>query len=160
MECKGVLLDTSFFIRFLDEESPLFSNAIKYYKHFIYSGIPMYISTISIAEYCTKGDITELPLKDLLIIAFNTDHSIRTGEFAKIVFREKGKLKLQERNIIPNDTKLFSQADVDKNISHYLSSDKESIKIYNLLQEKNCNTAYSFINLDISPSDYFGFLDL
>lgn len=158
IECKGVLLDTSFFIRFLDERSPLFENALKYYKHFVLNGIPMYISTISIAEYCTRGKIDELPLKDLRFLSFNFDHSIKSGEFARFVFDEKGKLKLTERNIIPNDTKLFSQADVEVGVSHYLSSDKESVKIYNLLKEKGLSVNFEFIELQKPYEETFGVL--
>lgn len=159
MECKGVLLDTSFFIRFLDEESPLFENAIKYYKYFIQNDIPMYISTIAVAEYCTGGRVEELPFRDLRILPFNIQHSIKSAEMARIVFSEKGRLKFKERNIIPNDTKLFSQADIEPTITHYLSSDKESIKIYDLLKSKNIRVNFSFLSLDISPSEYFSFLD-
>ena len=51
------------------------------------------------------------------------------------MFQNKGKLKLNERNIIPNDTKLFAQAACEISIEFYLSSDTESFKIYNLLKQ-------------------------
>lgn len=133
---RAVLLDTSFFLRFLNDEDPLFNNADGYFRYFLQKEITMMISTISIAEYCVGGDIYELPLKNLQIAPFNLDHAKKTGEFAKIVFQNKGKLKLNERNIIPNDTKLFAQADSEKLIEFYLSSDAESFKIYNLLNRK------------------------
>ena len=120
MTYKSVLLDTSFFLRFLNDESPLYKNADDYFRYFIQHEITMMISTISIAEYCVGGDIHELPLKNLQIVPFNLDHSKRTGEFAKIAFQNKGKLKLNERNIIPNDTKLFAQADCEKSVEFYL----------------------------------------
>ena len=113
---KAVLLDTSFFLRFLHENSALFSNADGYFKYFLQNDIKMFILTISIAEYCVGGDINELPLKNLQIIPFNLDHSKKTGEFAKIVFQNKNKLQIRERNLIPNDTKLFATADIEKNI--------------------------------------------
>lgn len=91
---KSVLLDTSFFLRFLNDCDPLFKNADGYFRYFLQKEITMMISTISIAEYCVGGDIQELPLKNLQIIPFNLDHSKRTGEIAKIVFQNKGKLKL------------------------------------------------------------------
>ena len=143
---KSVLLDTSFFIRFLNDEDPLFKNADGYFRYFLKEEITMMISTISIAEYCVGGDIYELPLKNLQIVPFNLDHSKKTGEFARIVFQNKGKLKLNERNIIPNDTKLFSQADCEKTVEYYLSSDTESLKIYNLLKEE---TKPKFIFIDL-----------
>jgi predicted nucleic acid-binding protein len=160
MKVNSVLLDTSFFIRFLNDEDPLFKNAMEYYKYFISKEIKMFISTISIAEYCTGGTIDELPLRNLAILPFNLNHSIKTGEIAKLVFTNKGRLKLKERNIIPNDSKLFSQADVEANIIYYLSSDSESFKIYNLLKDENSQLKFSFIDLNIPPNEYFGYLDL
>lgn len=160
MKVNSVLLDTSFFIRFLNEEDPLFKSAMEYYKYFISQEIKMFISTISIAEYCTGGTIDELPLRNLAILPFNLNHSIKSGEIAKLVFSYKGKLKLKERNIIPNDSKLFSQADVEANIVYYLSSDSESSKIYKLLKDENSLLKFRFIDLNIPPNEYFGYLDL
>ncbi|MEN9523117.1 MAG: hypothetical protein RL065_1494 [Bacteroidota bacterium] len=158
MTHKSVLLDTSFFLRFLNDESPLYKNADNYFRYFIQHEIAMMISTISIAEYCVGGDIHELPLKNLQIVPFNLDHSKRTGEFARIVFQNKGKLKLNERNIIPNDTKLFAQADCEKLVEFYLSSDTESFKIYNLLKE-HTNPKFQFIDLNTPYNETFGVLD-
>jgi hypothetical protein len=156
---SAVLLDTSFFLRFLNDSDPLFKNAVGYFRYFLQKEITMMISTISIAEYCVGGDVHELPLKNLQIVPFNLDHSKRTGEFAKIVFQNKGKLKLQERNIIPNDTKLFAQADCEKAVEFYLSSDTESQKIYQLLKEKK-DPHFQFIDLKTPFSETFGLLDL
>ena len=159
MTHKSVLLDTSFFLRFLNDTDSLYKNADNYFRYFIQKEIIMVISTISIAEYCVGGDINELPLKNLQILPFNLDHSKRTGEFAKIVFQNKGKIKLNERNIIPNDTKLFAQADYEEPIKFYLSSDTESFKIYKLLKE-HINPKFQFIDLSIPYNEIFGVLDL
>ncbi|OFY52169.1 MAG: hypothetical protein A2W85_12165 [Bacteroidetes bacterium GWF2_41_31] len=159
MTHKAVLLDTSFFLRFLNDSDPLFKNADCYFRYFIQKEITMMISTISIAEYCVGGDVHELPLKNLQIVPFNLDHSKRTGEFAKIVFQNKGKLKLRERNIIPNDTKLFAQADCEKTVEFYLSSDSESLKIYKLLKQET-NPKFHFIDLNTPYNETFGILDL
>ena len=159
MTHKAVLLDTSFFLRFLNDNDPLFKNADGYFRYFLQKEITMMISTISIAEYCVGGDVHELPLRNLQIVPFNLDHSKRTGEFAKIVFQNKGKLKLKERNIIPNDTKLFAQADCEKAVEFYLSSDTESNKIYNLLTQETA-PKFQFIDLNTPPYETFGLLDL
>ena len=119
----------------------------------------MYVSTISIAEYCVGGDINELPLKNLQIVPFNLDHSKKAGEFAKLIFQNKNKLQLRERNIIPNDTKLFATADVEKSVEFYLSSDSESHKVYSLLK-KYLNPKFQFIDLNIPFGQTFGVLDL
>lgn len=159
MRHKAVLLDTSFFIRFLNDEDSLYNNADDYFRYFIQKEIIMVISTISIAEYCVGGDVHELPLRNLQILPFNLDHSKKTGEFARIVFQQKGSLKLKERNIIPNDSKLFAQADSEKMIEYYLSSDSESFKIYSLLK-KETSPKFQFIDLNIPYNETFGLLDL
>lgn len=159
MTHKAVLLDTSFFLRFLNDSDPLFKNADGYFRYFLQQEIAMMISTISIAEYCVGGDVHELPLKNLQVVPFNLDHSKRTGEFAKITFQNKESLKLKERNIIPNDTKLFAQADREKSIEFYLSSDTESLKIYKLLAQ-HTNPRFQFIDLNVPHTQTFGILDL
>ncbi len=161
MTHKAVLLDTSFFIRFLNESDPLFKNADGYFRYFLQKEITMMISTISIAEYCVGGDVHELPLRNLQIVPFNLDHSKRTGEFAKIAFnaKRKGKIDVANRNIIPNDTKLFAQADCEKAIEFYLSSDSESLKIYNLLTQET-TPKFQFIDLNTPYNETFGLLDL
>ncbi len=156
---KSVLLDTSFFLRFLNDSDPLFKNADGYFRYFLSTEITMMISTISIAEYCVGGDVHELPLRNLQIVPFNLEHSKRTGEFAKIVFQNKNKLNLKDRNIIPNDSKLFAQADCEKSVEFYLSSDSESYKIYNLLKKEN-NPQFQFIDLNTPFNETFGLLDL
>ena len=143
----------------LDKTEPLHLNAKRYFQYFLEKDCELICSIISIAEYCVGGDIHELPLKNLQILPFNLDHAKKTGEFAKIVFKHKNKLKLSERNIIPNDTKLFAQADTKQTVEFYLSSDEESFKIYTLLKQ-HTNPRFQFINLRIPYSETFGILDL
>jgi len=161
MTHKAVLLDTSFFLRFLNDSDPLFKNADGYFRYFLQKEITMMISTISIAEYCVGGDAHELPLRNLQIVPFNLDHSKRTGEFAKIAFyaKKKGLLTVNTRNIIPNDTKLFAQADCEKAVEFYLSSDTESYKIYKLLSQETA-PKFQFIDLNTLYNETFGLLDL
>ena len=159
MTPNAVLLDTSFFLRFLNTNDPLFKNADGFFRYFLEKDFTMMISTISIAEYCVGGEVSELPLRNLQIIPFNLDHAKRSGEFAKIIFQNRKSLSLSNRNIIPNDTKLFAQADVEKSVEFYLSSDSESHKIYTLLSQ-NTNPKFQFIDLHNSHSTTFGVLDL
>ncbi|WP_304343112.1 hypothetical protein [Chryseobacterium koreense] len=121
----------------------------------------MLISTISIAEYCIGGDIHELPLKNLQIVPFNLNHAQLTGEFAKIAFQERnnGNLQVNERKIIPNDTKLFAQADCEKSVEFYLSSDVESSKVYNAIKKQTI-PKFQFIDLNTPHHLTFGILDL
>lgn len=153
----SVLLDTSFFIRFLNENDQLFENAVGYYQYFLQKGIALKCSTISVGEYCVRGHIDELPLKDLQIVPFNLTHAQRAGELAKIVFENKDLLKPSIRTIIPNDTNLFSQAEIEM-IDAYITSDSECIKIYNLLK-KHTNLHFQIIDLHNKHTEIFGLLD-
>ncbi|MDR2206219.1 MAG: hypothetical protein LBE36_08715 [Flavobacteriaceae bacterium] len=156
MKFKSVFCDTSFFIRLLDRNDALHTQSKEYFKYFIENNFELFISTIAIAEYCVGGDIHELPFKNLQIVPFNLKHAQRAGEFAKIIFHErnKGKLQVNDRKIIPNDTKLFAQADCEKEVAFYLSSDTESLKIYNLLKEKT-TLEFRFIDLHIPYNEMF-----
>lgn len=156
---KAVLLDTSFFLRFLNDTDPLFKNADGYFRYFLQKEISMMVSTISIAEYCVGGDVHELPLRNLQILPFNLDHAKRAGEFAKIIHQKKGKLQLRERILIPNDTKLFAQADCEKSVEFYLTSDSDSFKIYNQLRTES-SPGFQFIDLNNPYTQTFGLLDL
>ncbi len=159
MKLKGVLCDTSFFIRLLDKNDPLHGNAKGYFRFFLENNYELFISTIAISEYCVRGSIDELPLQNLQIVPFNFDHALRASEFARIAFESKGDLNLKERKIIPNDTKLFAQADKNGSVIAYISSDKESLKIYNLLKSA-ISVNFDFIDLTVPYDESFGILDL
>ncbi|MEA5405382.1 PIN domain-containing protein [Arcicella sp. DC2W] len=157
----SVLLDTSFFIRLLNDEDPLHINARGYFKYFLEQGVTLKVSTITIAEYCVKGSITDLPLNNIQILPFNLDHAKRTGEFARIVFNAQGKVKdnsISPRTIIPNDSKLFAQADVDKSIHYFVTSDARSFAIYNILRSE-ASPQFQIIDINTPFNEIFGKLD-
>lgn len=157
----SVLLDTSFFIRLLNDEDSLHSNAIGYFKYFLENEIVLKVSTITIAEYCVLGKIEDLPLKNLQIIPFNLKDAERTGQFAKIIFTENkfSTEKLLPRAIIPNDSKLFAQADLDTTIILFVTSDVRSKSTLALLK-KGVNPKFDIISIDIPYTETFGILDL
>lgn len=157
----SVLLDTSFFIRLLNDEDPLHLNAVGYYRYFLESEIVLKVSTISIAEYCVLGKLEDLPLKNIQIVPFNLKDAEKTGEFAKIIFAENriSEEKLSPRAIIPNDSKLFAQADFDKTITHFITSDVRSKNTLALLK-KGTNPKFEIISIDIPFSETFGILNL
>ena len=157
----SVLLDTSFFIRLLNDEDPLHLNAVGYYKYFLENEIVIKVSTISIAEYCVLGKLKDLPLKNIQIVPFNLKDGEKTGEFAKIIFMQN-KIsidKLTPRAIIPNDSKLFAQSDLDKTITYFVTSDVRSKNTLALLK-KGTNPKFDIISIDIPFTETFGILDL
>jgi predicted nucleic acid-binding protein len=157
----SVLLDTSFFIRLLNDEDPLHANALGYFKYFLENDITLKISTISIAEYCVLGNMEDLPLKNMQIVPFNLKDAQKTGEFAKIIFTEN-KIsidKLTPRAIIPNDSKLFAQSDLDKTIAYFVTSDIRSKNTLSMLKN-GVNPKFEIISIDVPYTEAFGILDL
>jgi len=125
------------------------------------SEVSLKVSTISIAEYCVLGKLEDLPLKNIQILPFNLKDAERTGEFAKIIFTES-KISIENlspRAIIPNDSKLFAQADLDNSISHFVTSDVRSKNTLALLK-KGIIPKFDIIRIDIPYSETFGILDL
>lgn len=157
----SVLLDTSFFIRLLNDQDPIHNNAVGYYKYFLENEIVLKVSTITIAEYCVLGKIEDLPLKNIQILAFNLKEAEKTGEFARILFKENkfSEESLYPRAIIPNDSKLFAQADLDKTINYFVTSDARSKKTLALLK-RVANPKFEIISIDIPFTETFGILDL
>ncbi len=98
---------------------------------------------------------------NLQILPFNLKEAQRAGEFAKIIFTENkvSLTSLHPRAIIPNDSKLFAQADVDKTITHFVTSDIRSKGTLELLK-KGTNPKFEIISIDIPFSETFGILEL
>lgn len=144
----SVLLDTSFLIRLLSKNDPLHQNAEDYYRYFLEKEIPMYISTITVAEYCVNGDISELPLRSVRIIPFNIQHAPIAGGFANILYsaRKTNDISVDNRLIIPNDVKLFAQAECTPDVKYFVTSDTKSSKLIDKISEKN---VVSFEHMDI-----------
>ncbi len=156
----SVLLDTSFFVRLLNEKDNLHKNALDYFRYFLEHQILLKVSTISIAEYCVKGVVDELPLERTQIIPFNLDHAKSTGEIARIIFNNNkiAPEALMPRAIIPNDSKLFAQAHLDKGIKYFVTSDKRSEKTYSKLKTE-FNPSFTIIDISVPYNEYFGILN-
>ncbi len=157
MDVQSILLDTSFCIRLLNEKDPLHKNVLGFYRYFLEKDFRLKLSTISVAEYCVKGALDEIPFRNLEVLPFNILHATKAGEFAKVVFQKKDQLGLRSRLIIPNDTKLFAQAQVDYDVTHFATSDLESIKVFDVLAANN-NINFNVMNIREPYSNVLGIL--
>lgn len=157
----GVLCDTSYFIRWAKPSETLHPAAQTYLKFLVEGGHTLYVSTIALAEYAVRDAIANLPLRYFRVVPFNVDHAQRAGEFARAVFEARGALPQQitQRTIIPNDTKMFAQADVTPEITHYLTADSECEKVFQLLKTK-AQPRFQFVHLSTPWHQAFGELDI
>jgi predicted nucleic acid-binding protein len=157
----GVLCDTSYFIRWAKPNEALHPPAQAYLKFLVEGGHTLYVSTIALAEYAVRDAIANLPLRYFRVVPFNVDHAQRAGEFARAVFEARGTppQEITQRTIIPNDTKMFAQADVTSDISHYLTADSGCEKVYQLLKAK-VQPRFQFVHLSTPCHQAFGELDI
>ncbi len=132
----GVLCDTGFLIRLNQPQDELHANARGYLKNLLAGGYVLYVSTIALAEYAARDKFENLPMKYFRVLPFNIDHAQTAGEFAGIVFAQRDQIpaEITQRVIIPNDTKMFAQADVTTAITHYLTADQKCEVVYRLVQ--------------------------
>lgn len=156
----GVLLDTSFMIRLLNESDPLHLNAKGYFRYFLENEIPMYFSTISIAEYCVRGDFHDLPFQNIRILPFNVFHAKEAGLFANFLFKAKnsGLLDIQNRLIIPNDSKLFAQGASEHDIKYFVTADVKSKRIIEILREE-LSASIEHLDINVPHTNRFGLID-
>ena len=152
----SVLLDTSFFIRLVNIHDPIHLNTLDYFKYFVENEIKLYISTISIAEYCVIGKLEELPFAYLSILPFEFNHALIASNFASILFSKQKteNLNIQPRILIPNDSKLFAQADCEKDIKYFVTSDSKTKNVCNLLSNE---TKLNFEIIDLYKDFPFNF---
>jgi hypothetical protein len=157
MMLKGVLLDTSFFLRFLNESDPFFKNADNYFQHLLDKEVPRFLSTIVVAEYCVGGSVDQLPLRYVKMLPFNVEHAIKAGAF-RAVFRGT-RMEPGERQVITNDLKLFAQADATPEISHFLTADEQCRKMYDRISESGMKLSFDILSIRTPLNEVLGQLD-
>ncbi|MBJ6145758.1 hypothetical protein [Hymenobacter sp. BT559] len=137
----------------LDSGKEWNEHAHKYMKCFMDSDWSMYLSTIALAEWCVKGSMDELPMNNLQLIPFTASHAQRAGEFTALALKHRNTPPVEGyRPLVKNDTKLFAQADLKLDITHYLTSDEKSSKeIYSRIQNAFPAPRFKFISLCLPP---------
>ncbi len=157
----SVMLDTSFLIRLLSKNDILHQNAMEYFRYFLEQDVPMYVSTITVAEYCVNGEIAELPFRNIRIVPFNIQHAPVAGRFASVLYaaRATGTLVVDSRLIIPNDAKIFAQASCLDDVRYFVTSDTKSAKLISKISDSE-DVSFSHMDIHIPFTQQFGVLDI
>ncbi len=115
------------------------------------------VSSIAIGEYCVKGEITHLPLKNLQTLNYNVLHAIKAGKCGAIAFNARKLKQLSnERVVITNDIKLFAQAEIEK-VDYYVTGDTDSKSVFELLRRET-GLSYQFVDINDTIQENFGLL--
>ena len=122
----GVLLDTSFLITFADSRRPHHAVARQYFKHFADEGIPMFLSTIVVSEFCLMQPATDLPLDAMIMLPYNLGDAEMT---AKLNFKKHTGAPDESRAILKDDFKLLGQAKAG-DIAFLITEDARTLHKY------------------------------
>jgi predicted nucleic acid-binding protein len=156
---RGVLVDTSFLIRLLKTDDPLHTNAKAWFKELMDRKVPMFLSTIVLAEWCVKGSLDQLPVRNLRVLPFNVDHALRAGPLADVLLQNRTPVRSDERNLVLNDVKLLAQAEASPEITHILTKDGGYAKRITLLREKGHVVNTQVLDLNVPMASSLGRLD-
>lgn len=156
----SVILDTSFMIRLLSASDKLHANALGYFRYYLEQGITMFFSTVSVAEYCVRGDFQDLPFRNIRILPFNIFHAKEAGRFANALYtaRTNGSIQVPDRLIIPNDSKIFAQGSVEKDIRYFVTADVKSKNVIETLRIM-CAADIEHLDINIPHTTHYGLLD-
>ncbi len=120
---NSVFLDTSFLIS-LSVPSRAHHEASKlYYQYFIDNRYVMFVSTIVLSEFCRKQPMSDLPMRNFIVVPFNITDALRSAEFAEIL-QDAQNGDAGSRDRLKDDEKIIAQADMKQ--SGYLITENGS----------------------------------
>lgn len=139
MRVNRIFLDTSFWIRLFDPTDNDHINARAYFEYFLLHGDTIYLSTVVAAEYGIGGDINHLPFDSskVRVVPFTLRHARKAAELAKAAYllNRKGAVSLEKRVVIPNDTKILAQAEVEET-DWFLARDRNCFSVHTMLADQ------------------------
>ena len=121
----GVVLDTSFLITLAGPDRSHHAAARRYWKHFSESGIPIYLPTIVVSEFCCKQEIPPEILRSCVLLPFNWDDAIKASSLDLSSLRQEG----QSRVALKDDLKIIAQAIV-KDAAYLITDDNDTFYRY------------------------------
>ncbi len=121
----GVLLDTSFLITLAGTNRPHHEVARRYWRHFLESQIPIFLSSIVVSEFCVKQEIPPEIFRCCIVLPFNWDDAQRA---AKLDWKRHRPLGAQ-RDALKDDIKIIAQAAV-ADAEFVVTDDTESFFLF------------------------------
>lgn len=102
----GVVLDTSFLITLADPARAHHGTARQYWRHFGEQGLPVFLPTVVVSEFCIRQEIPPDILRRCVVLPFNWDDAIQA---AGLDFT-KGREPQDHRDALKDDVKIIAQA--------------------------------------------------
>ena len=122
---SSILVDTSFLISLADPSRAHHETAKTWWRECLRRNVPLYLSAIVASEFQVKQAVTDLPLRNLIILPFNIDHAMTAGLLMRSIARDPD----DNRGAVKDDVKLIAQA-VCESIPFLLTEDKQTLAKY------------------------------
>ena len=74
---NSLLVDTGFLISFADPTKLHHTAAVTYFKEALAHAVPIYLSSIVASEFHVKQPVSDLGLRNFIVLPFNIDHALR-----------------------------------------------------------------------------------
>lgn len=121
----SVLLDTSYLISLVSQHRPNHEVAVAYYRHMLAHQLRMFVSAIAVSEFSVKQPVTDLPLRNFILLPFNVTHGVEAARLWNAIKRDEG----DDRSVVRDDVKLLAQAERES-IPFLLTDDKNTMYKY------------------------------
>lgn len=122
---SAFLVDTSFLISLADPARPNHEVAKRYLREALHRNVPLYLSAIVASEFQVKQAVTDLPLRNFVILPFNIDHAMTAGLLMRDLLRDAN----DRREVVKEDVKLIAQA-ICESVTHILTEDRRTLAKY------------------------------
>jgi hypothetical protein len=161
MKHSHIFLDTSFCIILMNARDPDHNNTRKLFDWFLQHSDRISFSTIVAAEYGIGAPIDTLPLAlgPVTIVPFNLIHAAKAAQFGKATFEasSRGSIVLEKRVVIPNDTKILAQAEIER-ADLLCARDKNMKQVHSFLKQEGL-LDYDYLDLRTPLSTFTGTFD-
>ena len=122
---KAFLVDTSFLISLADPARPNHETAKSYLREALNRGVPLYLSAIAASEFQVGQAVTDLPLRNFVVLPFNIDHAMTAG----LLMRDLQRDPADRRDVVKEDVKLIAQA-ICESVTYILTEDSRTLAKY------------------------------
>jgi predicted nucleic acid-binding protein len=122
---SAILVDTSFLISLADSHRKHHATAVAYLREALRRDVPLYLSAIAASEFQVKQAVTDLPLRNFVVLPFNIDHAMTAGLLMRGLQRDPG----DDRGAVKDDVKLIAQA-ICESLTHILTEDAQTLVKY------------------------------
>jgi len=104
---RGLLVDTSALIAFVQPLDPHHQNASSYIEAAIREDVPLFISSLTLAEFCGRQDLSSIDTETFIPVGFEAPEAVLAAKFDSQLKRDTG----DDRVAVKVDVMLIAHAE-------------------------------------------------